>query len=80
MVGTNGIPEGVRDQYYKDFAPRGGIVWDPTGTGNHTIRGNFGVYYESLIHNIFEPVMAPLTAFVPPCQTTNRTPALMSVV
>jgi outer membrane receptor protein involved in Fe transport len=55
VVGSNGVPEGVRNQYYKNFAPRGGIVWDPTGTGNHTIRGNYGIYYESLIHNIFEP-------------------------
>ena len=42
VVGTNGVPEGVRNQYCQNFAPRAGIVWDPTATGNHTIRGNYG--------------------------------------
>lgn len=55
IVGTNGVPEGVRNQYYKDVAPRAGVVWDPGGNGRHTLRGNYGIYYESLIHNIFEP-------------------------
>jgi outer membrane receptor protein involved in Fe transport len=65
VVGTNGVPEGVRNEYYKNIGPRAGVVWDPTGNGRHTVRGNYGIYYESLIHNIFEPsgyISAPIAA------------------
>jgi outer membrane receptor protein involved in Fe transport len=55
QVGTSGVPPGIRNNYYENFAPRLGLVWDPTGTGSRVIRGNYGIYYESLIHNIFSP-------------------------
>jgi len=64
VVGTHGVPEGVRYQYYKNFAPRAGVVWDQSGSGSRTFRANYGIYYESLIHNIFEPtgyISAPIS-------------------
>ncbi len=63
QVGTNGVPPGIRNQYYRNFAPRLGVVWDPDGTGNHVVRANYGIYYEALIHNIFSPngfITAPI--------------------
>jgi outer membrane receptor protein involved in Fe transport len=63
QVGTNGVPNGIRDNYYKNFAPRAGIVFDQSGTGSRVLRGNYGIYYESLIHNIFSPngfITAPI--------------------
>jgi outer membrane receptor protein involved in Fe transport len=54
-VGTNGVPEGIRNNYYKNFAPRAGVVFDPGGTGSRVFRANYGIYYEALIHNIFSP-------------------------
>jgi outer membrane receptor protein involved in Fe transport len=54
-VGTNGVPPGIRDNYYKNFAPRVGMVFDQPGDGSRILRGNYGIYYESLIHNIFSP-------------------------
>lgn len=63
QVGTNGVPPGIRNNYYKNFAPRLGIVFDPGGNSSHVVRANYGIYYESLIHNIFSPsgfITAPI--------------------
>ncbi len=64
-VGTNGIPDGIRNNYYKNIAPRAGVAWDPTGKGRTSVRAGYGIYYESLIHNIFEPagfIAAPIAS------------------
>jgi len=55
QVGTNGVPEGIRNTYYKNLAPRLGLVWDQSNTGSRVIRANYGIYHEALIHNIFSP-------------------------
>jgi hypothetical protein len=55
QVGTNGLPEGFRNNYYKNFAPRFGFALDPTGSAKTSIRGGYGMYYESLTHNVFQP-------------------------
>lgn len=47
-AGTGGIPgpnRALRNNYTKGFAPRLGIAWDPTGSGNWAIRAGFGQYY-----------------------------------
>src|ERR1035441_8636156 len=36
----------------KDFSPRVGFAYDPTGKGNHVVRGGVGLYYGNVFQNI----------------------------
>ena len=55
QVGTNGLPRGFRNDYYKNFAPRLGFAYDVGGNGKTSIRGGYGIYYQALTHNVFQP-------------------------
>jgi len=46
--GDSGFP-GQSDSFarYGDFAPRIGFVYDPRGRGKETIRGGYGIFYDS---------------------------------
>jgi Carboxypeptidase regulatory-like domain len=37
----------------KDFAPRFGIAWDPTGNGKTSIRTGYGIYHEQVLVGTF---------------------------
>ncbi|MGB6945974.1 MAG: TonB-dependent receptor [Bryobacteraceae bacterium] len=59
---TNNRPSNVR---WLDFAPRAGLVWDPTGDGKTTIRASWGIFYD-MPHTLFYDGMAG----VPPWGTS----------
>jgi hypothetical protein len=52
LFGTNfteaspGENRSLRYANYHLFAPRIGLAWDPTGTGNTAVRAGFGIYYQ----------------------------------
>jgi hypothetical protein len=46
--GDHGAPNGVNFPDKRNFAPRFGFAWDPTGSGKTSVRGGFGVFYDIL--------------------------------
>ena len=46
--GDPGAPRGVNFPQRKNFAPRIGFAWDPTGSGKTSVRGGVGIFYDIL--------------------------------
>jgi len=58
VPGDPGVPKGLTKPYYKSFAPRIGIAWDPRKDGKTTIRGGFGLFYNPIEQLVLEQFQA----------------------
>ncbi|MEY2414021.1 MAG: hypothetical protein QOD84_2627, partial [Acidobacteriaceae bacterium] len=54
VPGDKGVPKGLTSSYYKAFAPRIGLAWDPFKDGKTTIRGGFGLFYNPIEQLVLE--------------------------
>jgi len=66
IIGGQNSPYGnaVARQNNLDFAPRLGFAWDPTGTGKMSVRGGYGIYYDSPTVSQFEQTVFNNPPFV----------------
>jgi hypothetical protein len=54
VPGDKGVPRGLTASYYKAFAPRIGVAWDPWKDGKTTIRGGWGLFYNPIEQLVLE--------------------------
>ena len=74
---------GTYDTDKNNFAPRLGVVWDPTGTGRSSLRGAWGIFYDALAgqgdffqNGVLAPPFTPLLEVnSPPAALTLSNPA-----
>ncbi len=68
--GDQGVPAGLIPTEKKAFAPRVGIAWDPTGSGNWLVTSAYGIYYEPYYTGQGGPLQSPISA--PPYLQTEQ--------
>jgi len=42
-----------RNPSLKNFSPRVGFAWDPTGSGKYSVRGGFGLFHDQLLPYLY---------------------------
>jgi hypothetical protein len=58
VPGDKGVPAGLTQTYYKAFAPRIGIAWDPGKNGKTSVRAGFGLFYNPIEQLVLEQFSA----------------------
>jgi hypothetical protein len=68
--GDKGVPAGLIPTFKKAFAPRVGVAWDPTGSGNWLATSAYGIFYEPYYTGQGGPLQSPISA--PPYLQTEQ--------
>ena len=74
--GDAGVSRGLIPTFKKAFAPRVGVAWDPTGSGNWLITSAYGIFYEPYYTGQGGPLQSPISA--PPYLQTEQVPLTQS--
>ena len=79
--GDPGIPDGTYATDKHNFAPRLGAVWDVNGDGRTTVRGAWGVFYDTIAgqgdffqNGVLAPPFTPLLEIDTPAPMTLQNP------
>lgn len=79
--GDPGVPRGTYETDKSNFAPRVGVVWDPTGTARSSLRAAWGIFYDALAgqgdffqNGVLAPPFTPLLEVSTPAPLTLRDP------
>src|SRR5262249_10438152 len=48
FAGDPGVPRGLSPTRWKYFAPRLGFAWDLFGDGRTSLRGSYGIFFDSI--------------------------------
>ena len=59
FVGDPGVPRGIIQTDKNNFAPRLGFAWDPFGDGRTSVRGAYGIFYETINADIIQNTSQP---------------------
>jgi hypothetical protein len=60
--GDPGVPDGIAPVYWKGLMPRLGFGWDPTGSGETSVRAAYGIFYDSVTNGLSAPLLGPVLA------------------
>ncbi len=59
FAGDPGVPRGFVQTDKNNFAPRFGFAWDPRGNGRTSVRGAYGIFYETVNADIIQNTGQP---------------------
>jgi outer membrane receptor protein involved in Fe transport len=59
FAGDSGVPRGMIQIDKNNLAPRLGFAWDPLGSGRTSVRGAYGIFYETINADIIQNTSQP---------------------